>query len=75
MSAAHLRQEPPPPGSEAPRPAFQPGCSGKAKHSKRQATATLLRRRAGQIYECEHCHSWHTSSVPATVPRKKDTTA
>ena len=72
MGAAHLRQGPPAPDGEATRPKFVPGCSGKVRHSRREATATLLRRGAGQIYSCPHCFGWHTTGVPANAPRRKD---
>ena len=70
MTAAHLKQSPS--GGAAPRPEFLPGCSGKEKHSRQAARTIMLRRGAGQIYECPHCYAWHTSGVPANVPRRKD---
>ena len=68
MTAAH-RNAPP---CQTATPPFKPGCSGKARHSRQQAAAAVLRRGAGQAYPCRFCGTWHTSGVPTTVPRKKE---
>lgn len=69
MTAAHLKQ--PPPDGEAVRPAFLPGCSGKVRHTRKQAAAAVLRRGSGQAYECAACGSWHTSGLSPAITQAR----
>ena len=60
MAAAYLRG----PAVVAAQPAFTPGCLGKLRQSRFEASAVTAKRQRGQCYKCVSCRGWHTSSLP-----------